>query len=351
MSGNDNNLNLLRVVAALLVLVSHSFVIVTGDVGREPLRITHGLTFGSIAVDVFFLVSGLLVTRSIVNRNDAIAFVTARALRIWPGLVVSLLLVAYVLGGAVTGLPMTEYLGSAGTFNFVFRGVTMAVTLPALPGVFTNNPFGDAANLSLWTLPAEVRMYAYLLGAWLVTCAAGRLKRKAFMTVIALAFGYYAASHMASHGGTIEWSGARLPFMFFTGALASLFAGRVVMSRLMASAALCLLLVTAAFGGATFFIAYSVTLPYLVLWLAFEPGGTIRLYNKAGDYSYGLYIYAWPVQQAIIFAHPGLSVFAHILLSITATLPLAATSWHLVEKPAMRVGVRLRRRPVPQPQA
>lgn len=105
MSGNDNNLNLLRVVAALLVLVSHSFVIVSGDVDREPLRPTYGLTFGSIAVDVFFVVSGLLVTRSIANRNDAVAFITARALRIWPELVVSLLLVAYVLGGAVTGLP------------------------------------------------------------------------------------------------------------------------------------------------------------------------------------------------------------------------------------------------------
>ena len=76
---------------------------------------------------------------------------------------------------------------------------------------------------------------------------------------------------------------------------------------------------------------------------AYLPGGPIRRYNAVGDYSYGLYIYAWPIQQALIFAWPGLPVGAHILLSATATLLVAAASWHAVEKPAMalnRLGAR-----------
>lgn len=180
LGGRDNNLNLLRVTAAFLVLASHSFAIVTGDAKHEPLRQTYGLTFGSISVDVFFIVSGLLVTQSIIKGGNAVVFARARVLRIWPGLIVSLLLVSYVLGMIVTELPAHDYLLSTVPLRFIIEGLKLSSTLPALPGVFTNNPFGDSINISLWTLPIEVRMYAYLLAAWLVSRIARRMKHKFF---------------------------------------------------------------------------------------------------------------------------------------------------------------------------
>lgn len=336
-SGHDNNFNLVRVTAALLVLVSHSFAVVTGKGAAEPLRLSHGVTLGSIAVDIFFIVSGLLVTHSIVKRESALAFVRARVLRIWPGLLVSLLLTAYLLGALVTNLASAAYLASPDTLGYVLRGVGLSfdLALSHLPGVFVHNPHRDTVNVSLWTLPVEVRMYVELLVFWLATRLAGRRKQAAFDAVIVLAFAYCALRHLMNWQGSIEASNYRLPFMFFSGAAAAVLANRIAVRPAFAAAAAALLLIGAGVAGPVFYVTYSAALGYLVLCAAYMPSGIIRRYNAVGDYSYGLYIYAWPIQQALIFALPGLSVGVHILLSMAATLLTAAASWHGVEKPAM----------------
>ena len=350
-NGHDNNFNLIRVTAALLVLVSHSFPAVTGTGEAEPLRLSHGVTLGSMAVDMFFIVSGLLVTHSIVKRDSALAFVRARVLRIWPGLLLSLLLTAYVLGAAVTSLAPAAYLASPGPIGYVLRGAVLwlDLTRSVLPGVFEHNPHRETVNVSLWTLPIEVRMYVELLVLWLVTRLAGRRKQAAFTAVIVLALAYCSLRHLLNWRGDIEASNYRLPFMFFSGAAAAVFARRIVVSPAIGATALAVLLGGALFAGSAFYFAYSATLCYLVLCLAYLPSGPIRRYNAVGDYSYGLYIYAWPIQQAVIFALPGLSVGWHILLSVGATLPVAAASWHLVEKPAMAFKRFGSRAPAPQP--
>ena len=92
MVGHDNNLNLIRIIAASLVLFSHTFTVVTGDSKREPLRLDYGVTLGSISVDVFLIISGLLVTISLIRGNDAVKFAKSRFLRIWPGLTISFLI-------------------------------------------------------------------------------------------------------------------------------------------------------------------------------------------------------------------------------------------------------------------
>ncbi|MEP7101584.1 MAG: acyltransferase [Burkholderiales bacterium] len=337
-NGHDNNFNLIRVTAALLVLVSHSFAVVTGSGDAEPLRVSHGVTLGSIAVDMFFIVSGLLVTHSIAKRDSALAFVRARVLRIWPGLLVSLLLTAYALGAIVTSLAPAAYLMSTDVLGYVLRGVLLSLDLAFshLPGVFAHNPHRDTVNVSLWTLPVEVRMYSELLVFWVATRLVGpQKKRAAFGAVIVLAFAYCALRHLMNWHGSVEASNYRLPFMFFTGAAAAVFADRIAVSPALGAIAAAVMLIGALLAGSAFYFAYSATLGCLVLCAAYLPGGAIRRYNAVGDYSYGLYIYAWPIQQALIFAVPGLWVGWHILWSIVVTLPLAAASWHLIEKPAM----------------
>lgn len=343
LNGRNNNLNLIRVSAALLVLVSHSFAIVSGDTKFEPLRRTYGLTLGSVSVDVFFIVSGLLVTQSLLKRSSAVAFAWARTLRIWPGLLISLFLVAYVIGMIVTDLPAQQYLLSTEPLRFILQGVKLASSLPELPGVFTTNPFGNSVNISLWTLPIEVRMYAYLLVAWIISRASHRLKNQTFLIIITLAFMYYSTRHFASQSGTIEASAPRLPFMFFSGALACLFSKYVKISEIYGILAISILISSIVCAGSFFFIAYSVTLWYIVLWLAYRPRGLLRIYNLVGDYSYGLYIYAWPIQQATISLLPRLSTLEHIAISGAVTLCLAIISWHLIERPALNFTRLLRR--------
>jgi peptidoglycan/LPS O-acetylase OafA/YrhL len=86
-----------------------------------------------------------------------------------------------------------------------------------------------------------------------------------------------------------------------------------------------------------FFVGYSILLPYLVFYIAYIPGGRIRNFNKAGDYSYGIYIYAFPVQQSIAELIPNISVFGMVCLSFIITFILAYFSWHFVEKKFLKM--------------
>ena len=100
------------------------------------------------------------------------------------------------------------------------------------------------------------------------------------------------------------------------------------------------LLVAVALAGA-FLPAYMVVLPYLVMWLAYVPAGPVRAYNQVGDYSYGIYIYAFPVQQAVVALVPGISPAGVLAASLPIVAMLAVLSWHLIESPALGL---LRRR-------
>ena len=85
----------------------------------------------------------------------------------------------------------------------------------------------------------------------------------------------------------------------------------------------------------TFFLAYTLSLAYIVFYLAYIPKGGIRNFNKLGDYSYGIYIYAFPVQQIIAVSVPGISTWGMIGLSFSITAFLAYLSWHVIEKRAL----------------
>jgi peptidoglycan/LPS O-acetylase OafA/YrhL len=92
-----------------------------------------------------------------------------------------------------------------------------------------------------------------------------------------------------------------------------------------------------------FFAVFLATLAYLVLVLAYLPGGAVRRYNRVGDYSYGTYIYAFPVQQSVAALVPGVSLAPMIALASVGTLALAALSWHLIERPALELKEALSR--------
>ena len=124
-SGRDNNLNLIRMVAAAAVLVSHAWPIALGAGTPEPLSQLTGHSLGSLAVYVFFAVSGFLIMASFDRTRDPVAFLAARTLRLFPALFVSLLLVAFVLGPVVTTLPVAEYLAHPQTLAFVPRNMAL----------------------------------------------------------------------------------------------------------------------------------------------------------------------------------------------------------------------------------
>ena len=145
-TGRKNNLDLIRFIAAAMVIFAHSFPLTLGEGCAGPLtRFSHGqMSFGNLAVCIFFLFSGFLITKSVLHRTTAKAFFSARIVRLFPPLIAVVLVCTFVLGPAMTELPAGEYFASAQTWKYL--GNICLLLIHELPGVFTHNPYDASVN-------------------------------------------------------------------------------------------------------------------------------------------------------------------------------------------------------------
>jgi peptidoglycan/LPS O-acetylase OafA/YrhL len=336
--GRDNNFNFVRAVAAALVIYTHAFG-ATGNSAFEPLVALCGKSLGSVAVDVFFVASGFLIAKSWDRSRDLLEFASARVLRIFPALWVCVAFCVLGVGLAFTSLPPEAFLADPTTADFVVRNLTVLPfgTLGTLPGVFVGHA-EPTVNLPLWTLPFELKMYV-LLAALGVT---GLLRHRWLVTVLTAAAGAYFLER--------AWSGApetalllhaRFVYFFFAGSAIYLWRERVPVSH--SGALACVLLLTVAMvgpWGEARQPALALVTPYLTLYASLVPSRPLRAYNRFGDYSYGLYIYGFPVQQAFVaLGDPasgfGMSPAENLAYSLPVALLLAMLSWHLLEERAL----------------
>lgn len=330
-AGRDNNLNLLRFLAALSVIYSHAFG-VTPEAAEEPIHARIGAGPGDLGVNLFFFVSGLLVTKSFAGRSLG-QFVMARLLRIYPGLWVSIVIILLLAGAFWSPLDAGAFWSQGETVSYIWRNATMLPGVGAqlaLPNAISG-PAGEF-NVSLWTLPHELQMYALLAAVCFIVHAL----RRPWIFVILCALGLLNWT-LSMWGGEhfIGADRARFMYFFFAGSLAYCYREHVSLSSRPVLACLAVVFATALIGPATAaLLAVSLTLPYLVLYFAYVPGGLIRKWNLIGDYSYGLYIYAFPFQAML--ATQVQSPLANMALTTALVLPLAVVSWHFVEKPALR---------------
>jgi peptidoglycan/LPS O-acetylase OafA/YrhL len=324
-----NNFDAIRTIAASSVLVSHAFPLTYGDSSREPLyRLTGGrATLGWIAVAVFFTISGYLITRSFLqggrSYENAIRFIRARALRILPALAVTLILLALVLGPLLTSDSWHEYFRNGKVFRFIFN-LSFLTFHDGLPGVFASNPYPGAVDGSLWTLRHEVRCYALVLMLGVL----GLLNR----SVLALAT-----------IGCLVWmfeAGAELSLFFASFAAgALLYVVRPPIDGRIAAACLCVLV--ASFYLGFWGMIWPIFGGYAVLWLALSPSAPLPRLAKYGDFSYGIYILAFPVQQVVAQTMAGRGTwYLNVLISAPIVLALAAASWFLIERPALALKTR-----------
>ncbi len=305
-----------------------------------------GETPGTVAVEVFFVISGFLVTRSLLARRSAIDFVTARLFRIFPGLVFQAIFAALVLGALLSAVPASKYYSSQQPLDYVLKTIALQVPIDALPGV-------NLGNASLWSLPLEVALYGMLLFAWLARNAildeaGGKLaawaKGAAYAALFALATCWFTRR-----------GGFKLAMMFGSGVAFYLLRDKIRLSPRLAVFGLAAL-ATAAMNALAFRLALVCVLPYVVLCAAYLPRGRILNFNLLGDYSYGLYIYAFPIQLATLHYLPHAGVWTVVTISALAAAAMAVLSWHLVEKralkavpPVIRALHKLKSAPVAQP--
>ncbi len=363
-----NSFGPLRLMMAAAVLISHSFFFVTGTTAAEPLYSLTGHSLGEHAVQVFFFMSGILVTQSYARSGSLIDFAVARGLRIFPGLIVCVLLTALVLGPLVSAFPPARYWADPVLPSYLTRTLLLITGSAPLPGVFTGLPASGLVNMSLWTLKYEVLCYAILA----LICATGLLtgKYKAPATA-ALALGV--ALVFIGTPKPIETYSAFDNLRYFAlyfgmGVLAYQLRERLVIraSILAALFAVFALAIGSRFGELT----GALFIGYLAIYassfhrgrVAHSDPAALTAAAKAGrdaqpaDVSFGLYIYASPVQQTLLEAFPYLDAVSLAAATLALTSGLALASWIAIEKPAMaqrRAIVGWLRRPqrAPQPQA
>ncbi|WP_161993446.1 acyltransferase family protein [Muricoccus nepalensis] len=328
-----NNFDLIRLAAALGVLFSHAFQLSEGNYRSEPVwQIgAHQTTIGRLAVIVFFIVSGYLITASFQRRPDAARFCLARALRLLPGLAAMLLLVALLAGPALSTVGLRDYLADPQTHRFVVGNLLVFGYQEWLPGLFAANPLPRVVAGSLWTLAYEAGCY----GAVLALGLAGLLRRG---PVLALYLGLLVANKLWLGG---EW--VQLGSFFAGGAVMQLWA--VPLRAGVAWGCAALLAASVAITG--FPVAAATAGVYLVIYLALA---TRPVALRFGDLSYGTYIYGFPVQQAAtMLLGAAASWWSNFLVSLPVVLALAWMSWHWVEAPALALRPWLERRLPPAP--
>ncbi|MCS0606750.1 acyltransferase [Massilia solisilvae] len=340
--GHDNGFNLVRLVCALLVVVFHGYQLNTLRPATDPatLWLQPVTDLGGLAVAVFFLVSGIFITQSWMRDPHPGRYALRRAARIVPGLF-ACLLVTTVLACAFFSDHGPGTLLGAEPWRFIFGNTALhelRYIIPPeelrIPGVLA----GQDLNGPLWTLYWEGRMYVMValvglsaalpLATWMRACAL-------FLLLAANLFPEVAAGYV--------WE-VRLWSMFLAGMLLQTVAAQLRVGALQVGCALALLALNwTRFGALTpsplTWFGIALAAGALALWAG---GARVRHIGhiQRHDYSYGVYIYHWPVLLMLRAVLPPLGALRLTLLAMAVTLALAALSWHLVEAPALRLARR-----------
>ena len=353
--GRNNNFDFLRFFFAVMVIYHHSWDLLKiprtlfGQPSDYPdwiFRLSNGsIESGWTSVNCFFMISGFLITASWMYSANLFDFIKKRALRIYPAWIATLLFCIFIIG-PLSGVLMNEYFRNRETYS-VFKTLFLRSYYDQLPGVFLTNPFPVSVNGSLWTLPFEIK--CYLLVAVLGMLKA--LKRKwVILALFSLVYGFYVFASIRhlniAHIGEPDRM-PRLLAYFLAGTALFLFREELPHDRKLFLISIGVIAATCLFGVAEYFMPIFGT--YAVFYVAFSPRLKLQKFAKFGDFSYGLYIYSFPIQQLLIHKFrdgAGINPYALFLLTTAITLIVSFLSWHLIEKPFL--ALKKRTKPVPQ---
>ena len=347
MREHRNNIGIIRLVLAGSVIIGHAPEQIDGDRHREPLTtLFHTISLGEFAVDGFFLLSGFLITQSVLRSSRAVSFLERRVLRIYPAFIVAFLLSLFLVSMSVGANPL-NHLGA----NLVRL---VALRIPESPdGALAGLPY-PAINGAMWTIYHEFRCYLLTL----LLALAGVLSRRALVLVITAALlALLVASHL-SH--TVEAavllpdriralvlvlgvggadSALRLTTLFLCGTCAYLYRSRVDAFTSWKLTILCFGLTVVSLFFLPIAEAGLGTAGGLTLyWLAFKANlGPLQRVNDKWDISYGTYLYGWPIAITILALNRAIGPAALTLATLPLALLAGAASWWGVERWSKRL--------------
>lgn len=329
MKSRCENLELMKFLAAICVIIHHSFDLTLNS--KEWLKVITGyqFDFGSMAVSFFFFASGIFVAKSVERCCTFKKFFKARMIRLWPSLF-AVVLLSVIMGACVTSLPLKSYLLHVTTWKYFLNAVF--VLCHELPGVFENNVYDSTINGALWTLPVEVLCYI----ACFVIYKLKLLKEKRILFVFLLyllcALGAY---HILTlFGGQLLIAALRPCYFFLLGHAIYVYREKIVLDIKLFFVACFGLVICFALSKPD--LAVWVFYPYILLYLAFMKKQCGRILAFPGRYSYTIYLCAFPIQQLLIHLSGGnMNTYQNMVLSIISTVCMGAILHHGVEKPVV----------------
>jgi peptidoglycan/LPS O-acetylase OafA/YrhL len=338
----SNNFDALRLIGALMVMFAHSYALLARP---DEIPIVLGYPLQTLGVIIFFCISGYLITASFDRTRNPLTYLLARSLRIFPALVVVVLLTAYLLGPLVTSLPREVYFDDPGTGQYAYNNIRLFATFP-LPGVWADLPYPAAVNGSLWTLFVEFLCYL----AAPLAFAFPRLLRP-FVAVVAVVVTIRLAEAPPEESPIFYAvrlrDAAGLWIYFAAGAFVRFALQTWPWFRLRTDVAVAMIATQTVIAWSWPEVALEtgwLTITYAVLTIGLSRTPYVARAARFGDFSYGLYLFAFPVQQLVIDLWGTHGVITNFLIVLAITTPLAVLSWHLVERPALALKDRVLRR-------
>jgi peptidoglycan/LPS O-acetylase OafA/YrhL len=348
---------LMRHALAVIIILYHGYNITFGrDVNPGYAKGELFLNWGDLSatqftievlrpglfalVGAFFALSGFLVAGSALRTKSVRVFLSFRVLRIVPALMTEVALSALVLGPIVTVQPLAQYFWGAEFYQYF--GNILGFVRYTLPGVFVHNPRANFVNANLWTLPAE--FYCYLVLAVLMGVGLffqRRLYNRAFALATLLLLLLPLFWGLSSRADNTHYAVYYIVYLFFVGALFYLYSGSIPVRRDLFWASFVGYYVLTLIGG--FDVLAGFLLVYAVVYLGVREFPRFDKAMRGNDYSYGMYLYGYPISQTVIFFlqplffwWPGaLRLGTVMLLSVLCTLVFAVLSWHVIERPAL----------------
>ena len=323
----SENLHLMRFVASIMVILSHSFIISTASEAEEWFVVLSNsqVTMGGFAVAIFFLCGGYLIAMSAEKNQSARKFFSARILRLFPPLVFSTFF-TIILCGFFSEYGQILYYFSPTTWAYMRNCYFERVYY--LPGVFTGNPYGAVVNGSLWTLPVEFICYILCFIAMKMKLT----KKKSYpFTVPIVLLGAYGVWFLG-YGIPSVRELIRPVLLFYVGMGYWIYREHIQFTIRNFVIAIAAFFGFMAIGQGT--LAMVLAFPYIMMTIWFGMKQCSPKLGKLGNYSYGIYLWAFPVQQAVmhVYADFPMEPMLNAAISIPISIVLGVITYEISEK-------------------
>ena len=330
--GLTTGFDYLRLGLSVAVLVWHSILLTAGPAAYSGLWSGPFRFIPAAILPMFFALSGFLVTGSLMRTNIH-HFLALRAIRLVPALAVEVTLSALILGVAFTTMPLREYFTSSEFFRYF--GNILGLVHFTLPGVFAQNTVPRVVNSQLWTVPFELECYAAIV---FVSLALGWGRRLLFVTLLVLFSAAVSAEALFNHsiGPSGPPQGRALVMAFLAGVGVHLYRGAIPYTHALGAGAMLISFIFLEFPDGQYIAAFPIA--YQTVWLGLMRPPRLPF----GDWSYGVYLFHFPIEQTIAHLFPGLGHWW--AMALAASLPTAACaglSWTLIERPILRRKARI----------